>query len=196
MGDIYDDIDEILSADDGLETVAEMSDEDSNFNESELQDIMSEIESLEKEFEAEEETPAAAVAHNPLQDEIERELAASMAGTTESPVVETPKAQVLSFDKPKTAAVRPVATTSTEASPASSNVSFSALGSMALTLDFMIGAETAKLTIDPVSGLTVTLSGVDLVINETEGCHVIMDNGMKFSIPLSTLEKTPKKKTA
>ena len=44
MADMFDDVDEILSD-------AEMHDDDEkSFNESELQDIMSEIEDLEKEF--------------------------------------------------------------------------------------------------------------------------------------------------
>lgn len=201
MGDIYDDIDEILSADENLDAACEAVEEDTNFNESELEDIMSEIESLEKEFEGSE----TIAVRNPLQDEVERELIESMASeacaemTTECAeqkleeipltVPEKPKTQVIAFEKPKDqpAMREPVKT--------NSQVSFAAQGTMALNLDFKIGEETARLTIDPVKGLTVSLSGVDLFISESEGCQVVMENGMKFTIPLSSLEMH-KKKTA
>ena len=201
MGDIYDDIDEILSAEESVDAAGETVEEDTNFNESELEDIMSEIESLEKEFEGSE--PVSV--RNPLQDEVERELVESMAAeacaemstecaeqTEEEIPLSKPapaKAQVIAFEKPK--AQQAVM----ETPKTNSQVSFAAQGTMALNLDFKIGEEAARLTIDPVKGLTVTLSGVELFISESEGCQVIMENGMKFTIPLSSLE-THKKKTA
>lgn len=187
--DIFDDVDAML-AEEGLE-------EDTNFNESELQDIMSEIEDLEKEF-TQEEKPMS------LQDKIEAELAMEIEmGTFEeaevstpaavveetvvvaetTPVVEESTAQVLSFEKTTTA-------------PTGSGVSFQAQGTMALNLDFKVGEESAKLVIDPVKGLTVTVSGVELCISEDSGCTVSMENGMKFTIPLSTSNISHKKKAA
>lgn len=202
--DIFDDVDAILAAEEGLE-------EDKNFNESELQDIMSEIEDLEKEFTQEEKTMS-------LQDKIEAELAMEMEmgaleeTTPESTVAETvemeavaeveavavvetvaPTAQVLSFEKPATPAPVATATTTTTST---SGVSFQAQGSMALNLDFKVGEESAKLTIDPVKGLVVTVSGVELCISEDSGCTVSMENGMKFTIPLSTQTNSLKKKAA
>lgn len=198
--DIFDDVDAILAAEEGLE-------EDKNFNESELQDIMSEIEDLEKEFTQEEKVMS-------LQDKIEAELAMEMemgafeetapeASVVESVETETveveavaetvaPTAQVLSFEKPATPA--PVATTTTTTS--TSGVSFQAQGSMALNLDFKVGEESAKLTIDPVKGLVVTVSGVELCISEDSGCTVSMENGMKFTIPLSSQKNSHTKKAA
>lgn len=234
MGDIFDDIDEILSEAEVIDASAESTEAEivdvENFNEAELQDIMSEIESLEKDFEDgssaataaamiqdavmdeinaelhKEEAPKAS-----LQDEIERELEQSMMSGGDdpeevSPVIVAPiitastpvtkEAAVLSFEKPAPKIpVTPVATTAPTA-PAmttSSGVSFAAQGSMALTLDFKVGEENAKLTIDPVKGLTVILAGVELIINETDGCLVTMDNGMKFTVPLSTLSQSQKK---
>ncbi len=258
MGDIYDDIDNILNGTDTPETSAELADamvdgmldEDKNFNEAELQDIMSEIESLEKEFEGTETimaaplkkdpvmeelmesaaeaemieetfdeavfdegeldavlmdtdveetiiaepTPVAVATNNPLQDVIERELAESLLKEKAEEIrqeihQEEKKVHVLNFDKPAPKTTPTTTPTTTKGS----EVAFSAQGSMALTLDFKVGTENAKLTIDPTKGLTVTLAGVELVINETEGCHVVMENGMKFSIPLSSLEKSVKK---
>lgn len=262
MGDIYDDIDNILNGTDAPETSAELADEmangmfdeEKNFNEEELQDIMSEIESLEKEFEGSEtmmatplkkdpvmeelmESAAEAemlneavdddavfdegeldavlmdsemaeevvedevserpstmtvATNNPLQDVIERELAESLL-KEKAQELPAEKVHVLNFEKPAPRETTPTPITSPTPTTKGSEVAFSAQGSMALTLDFKVGTENAKLTIDPTKGLTVTLAGVELVINETEGCHVVMENGMKFSIPLSTLEKSIKK---
>ena len=197
MDDIFDDVDSILDGD-----VSE--EETTNFNESELHDIMSEIEDLEKEFEAVD-VPMT------LQEKIEAELAMELE-KAESPssvmsdveteveafeepvatVVET-KAQVLAFEKVTPVATPTPVTTSTNSS---SGVSFAAHGQMSLNLDFMVGQETAKLTIDPVKGLVVTMSGVELCISEDSGCTVSMENGMKFTIPLATTANSLKKKSA
>lgn len=197
MDDIFDDVDSILDGD-----VSE--EETTNFNESELHDIMSEIEDLEKEFEAVD-VPMT------LQEKIEAELAMELEKATspssvmsdveteveafEEPVaavVET-KAQVLAFEKVTPVATPTPVTTSTNSS---SGVSFAAHGQMSLNLDFMVGQETAKLTIDPVKGLVVTMSGVELCISEDSGCTVSMENGMKFTIPLTSTANSTKKKSA
>lgn len=163
---IFDEADEILSQDSSV-------DEEKSFNESELQDIMSEIEDLEKEFEAD--------STMTLQEQIDAEMAT---------VVETvePVAEILAFEKatPKT--------TTTKSASTGSEVSFAAHGQMKLNLDFKIGEETATLTIDPVKGLVVMMTGVELCINEVTGCTVTMDNGMNFTIPLSSQDKSLKKK--
>ena len=191
MDDIFDDVDSILDEVSSEET----SEETTNFNESELHDIMCEIEDLEKEFEAEARPMS-------LQEKIDAELAmeleeldsAVVPEAVVETVIEEPKAQVLAFEAPVTKSITPVAPVAT--STTSSGVSFAAHGQMSLNLDFMVGQETAKLTIDPVKGLIVTLSGVELCISEDSGCTVSMENGMKFTIPLSSWEKQPKKKTA
>ncbi len=184
MGDnIFDDVDDILNG--------EFSEEDKSFNESELQDIMSEIEDLEKEF-VTDEAPTMS-----LQEKIEAELMnASVEETNEdseskTTVVKTiattalkkdPELQVLPFGKSSTKL------------PSKNEVAFEARGPMSLNLDFKVGDETAKLCIDPVKGLTVTVAGVELCIDDQTGCTVTMDNGMKFTIPLSNEMKSPKKK--
>lgn len=178
MGDnIFDDVDDILNGD--------MSDDDKSFNESELQDIMSEIEDLEKEF-VSEEAPAMS-----LQDKIEAELFAETEKekiTTSAKPIAEPKAEILSFVKAPAPKSNP--------SPATNDVAFEARGTMSLNLDFKVGDETAKLCIDPTKGLLVTVAGVELCIDEESGCTVKMDNGMKFTIPLSSAEKSLKKKAS
>ena len=211
MDDIFDDVDSILDAESASE------EETTNFNESELHDIMSEIEDLEKEFEAEEkpmslqekidaelameledintaEVPEAAAEVEAEAEAIFEEvvMAAPAPITTVSEIVEAP-AQVLPFEKPSTIATTTTTPTTLTSSP---GVSFQANGQMTLSLDFMVGQETAKLTIDPVKGLMVTLSGVELSINEDSGCTVSMDNGMKFTIPMTSSVNSLKKKSA
>ena len=173
MDDIFDEVDSILNEGDSSE------EETTNFNESELQDIMSEIDDLEKEFEIDEHPMS-------LQDKIDAELAIELEEFKEEAV--HAKAKVMTFEK------------ATPLSPSTigskSGVSFQATGQMSLNLDFMIGQETAKLVIDPIKGMIITLSGVELCINEDSGCTVEMDNGMKFTIPLSSQANSLKKKSA
>lgn len=189
--------------DDGLDEVLNVSDEDKGFNDSELQDIMSEIENLEKEFDTSVEDTSMS-----LQDKIDAELDMELEEIASAEimseeindddfsamdeVINEPKSQVLSFEKAKPEIIAtPVVNTT-----AKSEVSFSAHGQMTLALDFMVGSEIAKLSVDPIKGLIVTLSGVELCINEDSGCTVSMENGMKFTIPLASQSISTKKKSA
>lgn len=219
MSDIFDEVDKILDeAGLGTEEVT-TAESESNFNESELQDIMNEIESLEKDFDpaptpVTTSAPAADLYVTPaaktsLQEEIEREIAMSMEVssevkedivvpvTNETPITETvTEPKVLSFEKKSASTSTPVSTTPATYSKSSSEISFEACGSMNLNLGFKVGEETAKLSIDPVKGLVVTMNGVELCINQEEGCKVTMENGVKFTIPLTTSESASKKKSA
>jgi hypothetical protein len=185
MSDIFDEVDDILSELDSTSSEMDMADSsDNNFNETELQDIMAEFESLENEFET---TPVLKSAD--LQDEIDRELA--MAEAMSEPVVEaTIEPTILAFEKKSTPTV------SNSSSSSNSEISFEAHGQMNLNLVFKIGEENAKLVIDPVRGLIITMSGVELCINQEDGCKVTMDTGVKFTIPMNTYESSSKKKSA
>jgi hypothetical protein len=196
MSDIFDEVDDILNEVDTETSEIEASGlAEKNFNESELQDIMAEIESLEKEFETEDVkvSPVMSVKvakQTELQDEIDRELETSMAARDEKATIEaTPK--ILSFEKKS-----PMAYTPTSTACSSSEISFAAHGQMNLNLDFKVGEETARLSIDPVKGLVVTMSGVELCINHEDGCKVTMESGVKFTIPLTSSESALKKKSA
>jgi hypothetical protein len=207
MSDIFDEVDEILADVDVNADDSVIAEADSNFNESELQDIMAEIESLEKEFEGESVETMEATAEpivvpvkkTALQEEIEREIEMSMEVSDEkkvdmvmdiadepivTPVAPVQEPKVLAFEKKSTPSV------------SGSEISFEATGSMTLNLGFKVGNESAKLTIDPVKGLLVTMNGVELCISSEEGCKVTMENGVKFTIPLTSAESTSKKKTA
>ena len=184
---IFDDVDAILSED-------ETHDEDKNFNESELQDIMSEIENLEKEFANEEHNDVPETGMT-LQEAIDAEMM-SMNAPTEV-VEQEVQAEAVVMDLIKPTAVEKIMSTpvSTEIPKSDkSEVSFQAHGQMSFNLDFKVGMDTAKLTVDPVKGLMVTVAGVEFCINEDSGCTVSMENGMTFTIPLSSQDKSLKKK--
>lgn len=196
---IFDDVDAILNED--LENA-----EDKNFNEDELQDIMSEIEDLEKEF------VGAPTSEMSLQEQIDAELAAELSEINAAEVPESVVEEIemeMEMEMGEAIAPAPVAkeVTLTPApmmsvvseipkSENKSEVSFQAHGQMSFNLDFKVGQEVAKLVVDPVKGLMVSVSGVEFCINEDSGCTVSMENGMKFTIPLSSKANSSKKKAA
>ena len=188
MDDIFDEVDSILNEDN--------SSEEANFNESELHEIMSEIDDLEKEFE--DETKESTMS---LQEKIDAELSMELEELNTVEVIE-PETQntgendfQASKAKTKVIAFEKIAPFSPSTEP-SSTVNFQAHGQMSLNLDFKVGQESANLVIDPIMGLIITISGVEICINEDSGCTVEMDNGMKFTIPLSSQTNSLKKKSA
>lgn len=220
MADIFDEVDEILGEmDSSTETSAEAKSVDQSFNDSELQEIMSEIENLEKEFDENETTLSGPSVVDHVQSELDEDEYSSSTSSTEivdefedyssstmesmhsTPVEEakvisiakTPVAPVSTYTAPLAPAAAPVMTTTSSKAP---EISFEASGQMNLNLGFKIGQETAKLTVDPVKGLCITMNGVELVISETEGCQVTMESGVKFTIPLTSQASASKKKSA
>ena len=195
---LFDEVDEILS-----ENLVDVGGDEKNFNEAELHDIMSEIEDLEKEFSSEDK----GIVKSKLSSEVlESELAElgeedfegldviDSSQVTKTAVPEEKvqlgaardKPTVLPFEKNQVGYMA-------QKNP---EVTFEAQGQMTLALDFKVGQDSAKLTIDPVKGLSVSVSGVDIVIDDISGCTVTMENGMTFTIPLSTAGKSLKKKSA
>ena len=196
MSDIFDEVDDILndteienSGDEALDSA------ENNFNEAELHNIMAEIESLEKEFETDTFIEPKVIAQKPeknqkqtdLQTEIDQELQMALE------MKDTVKSIPISSEKIPTKTNSKVLTFEKKSSP---EISFEAHGQMNLNLAFKIGDESATLSIDPVKGLTVTMAGVELCINEIDGCKVSMDSGVKFIIPLTSSEASLKKKSA
>lgn len=260
MGDIFDDVEKLIAEENQSkaevtptvddvaseeismeasdETTAEATDESQIFNDSELEDIMAEIESLESDFETtttpeavEEEVvenhvpkeelklDSSTMSKTDLQLEIEKEIAmidsAMIESTTddsetliasvatpvevtisneESANEEIPEiaSSVLPFEK-KVVEVKSFSPTTTNSK---SEMSFQASGTMNLNLSFKVGSDEAKLYIDEVKGLVITLSGVEVCLNETNGCSVTMENGINFNIPLTSKESSSKKKSA
>jgi hypothetical protein len=217
MADIFDEVDEILGEmDSSTETSAEAKSVDQSFNDSELQEIMSEIENLEKEFDENETTLSGSTVVDHVQSELDEDEYSGSSSSAEmvdefedyssstmesTPVEEakvisiakTPVAPVSTYTAPVAPAAAPVMNTTSSKAP---EISFEASGQMNLNLGFKIGQETAKLTVDPVKGLCITMNGVELVISETEGCQVTMESGVRFTIPLTSQASASKKKSA
>lgn len=175
---------------------------DQGFNEEELQDIMSEIEDLEKEFVEETATAEAEGPHDDLQDTIDKEIeelnkiditepvaeAETPVEATSEPTVEaTEEDNVVSILKEET----PVATTC-EGTYSGAPVEFSANGEMNLNMNFSVGESTATLMVSKEGGLSVQMDGVDLEITD-QGCTVELSGGVKFTVPLTAREASNKK---
>ncbi len=207
---LFDDVDDILS-----EESVEASGDEKSFNEAELQDIMSEIEDLEKEFSSEDGglvksklTPEALQNElSELNEEDFEDLDVTDAATELQSKVSVDNVEKMVEPKAPFSEIEKVAPLKSTVLPFEKNqagymtkknpeVTFEAQGPMTLALDFKVGQDNAKLTIDPVKGLSVAVSGVEIVIDDVSGCTVTMENGMTFTIPLSTAGKSLKKKSA
>lgn len=179
-----------------------MSQQDDNqeqsFNDAELQDIMNEIESLEREFVEEEseavaeapveaepvetpvnEAPVEEVETQPVSEETpiaetEEESAAELVSEVEDDQYED---NVVSMDQRRESPVE----AATSGQPGT--MQFSANGEMDLNLNFPLGDSQAQLTIKD-GKLLVTMAGVELNLSE-DGCEVSMEGGVKFSVPVS-----------
>lgn len=187
-------------------------DDDSNFNDAELQDIMSEIESLEKEFV----TPTnqtTDTSPNVSSEEItsnELEKAFGFAGKENGEENKVPSLQEKieaelqeemakeklrqeeSEKMAKIVQLRPQldAKQAGEILTSSGDIYFNALGPMSFNLSFKIGTDLAHLNIDPKSGLKITMKGVELTVSADSGYSFVMENGAKLIIPV-TSEKIP-----
>lgn len=199
MTDIFDEVDDILSDVESTNLEAATPEvAEKNFNESELENIIAEIENLEKEFEADALLKSKSNSENEmasLQNEIDHEMEMTLITQNidkeEESVSSKKSSKVLPFGKKSS-----ISYPSDNGEVGLGEISFEAKGQMNLNLGFKIGEETAQLTIDPVKGLIVTLHGVELCINQEDGCKVTMESGVNFTIPLTSSLSTVKKKSA
>lgn len=222
MADIFDDVEKMVAAERNSEDTAAaepVAEDSQSFNDSELEDIMAEIESLESDFETDElKSPPEVLAFDSskahktdlqkqIESEIEKEIdmhaeandEVSDMGAVEEPAAFTDEelAEIeSSTDHIEMAKAPPVAAFVPRESKAKSEMSFEATGSMNVVLKFKIGAEVAELFIDQDRGLIVNMNGVELCLSEDAGCTVTMENGINFNIPLTTSQSGPKKKAA
>jgi hypothetical protein len=77
-----------------------------------------------------------------------------------------------------------VAFNSASTPAAGGDVKFNASGSMNLNVTFEVAGEEATLKVAG-GGLVVEMNGVHIKINEEDGCSVVMDGGINFSVPLA-----------
>ncbi|EQC48160.1 hypothetical protein M899_2658 [Bacteriovorax sp. BSW11_IV] len=207
---------------------------DQGFNDSELEDIMNEIESLEKEFavegadesetpmmEASEDLAIEEAGTNGLQDVIDREVESieselhstmaeesdevsaaadsfvdsiedeveAVAQSDESVMEEVEVvSNVVAFEPKKT-------TTTHTVTSGSSDMNVQLSGQMNMAMTFPVGDSQAEFTVNG-GELSVQMNGMSISISENEGCTVTMENGVKFTIPLTTSSTHSKKSAA
>ncbi|GAB4022403.1 MAG: hypothetical protein Fur0010_25610 [Bdellovibrio sp.] len=158
-------------------------DQDQGFNENELQDIMNEIESLEKEFsedavEAQEAAPEMEAAEGPVAAE---EDSAFDSAEMQSIVDEV---EALEASAP-VAKVRPI---SPAPSSGGKEVSFSGAGTINFNMSFELGETPVHFSVDPESGVTLSMDHVEFNITE-DSCVVKMPGGVTFNVPMTSEAK-------
>ena len=209
MNDVFDDVMDMENQDLAMTETVEAEATEANFNESELQDIMAEIDNLEKDFSAEgeivNEDSSSATLNTPeskqemdikpkttsiiFEAEPKGNIVAdpqSTMSTTSKNIAEAPEkidTKVLFFEK-KSAPI---------AGDTMSNVTLNAAGDMSLNLTFKIGSENATLVIDQEKGLLVSYSGVNLSLHAENGCTLQMENGVSLTVPVQSNIKANKK---
>lgn len=168
-----------------------MSDDNNNeqgFNEDELQDIMSEIESLEKEYVEESSAPLSE--EEALQASIDKEI----EELNSLDVVDEPSEE-FEEESNVVSMVTSSPAVKDEGTYSGSPVEFTANGDMNLSMNFSVGNSTATLVVNKDRGLSVQMEGVNLEITD-EGCTVELAGGVKFTVPLTTSSSELNKKVS
>tara|TARA_R110002072_G_scaffold64203_1_gene159055 strand:+ start:30732 stop:31322 length:591 start_codon:yes stop_codon:yes gene_type:complete len=183
--------------------------EDKGFNDAELQDIMDEIENLEKEF-VDEDTAVseqdgtsehATVSEQPKSETKEEHTPVEASAETEKEPAPEPESSVSDetddvlgqieneVESEDSNVVEMKTVTSPVETPFATStdtpVSFTGSGQIDFQMSVNLGGKIATVKVDPELGLVVNLEGVDLQITE-DGCSVEMDGGVKFSVPFGT----------
>lgn len=184
----------------------QQSPEEQGFNDSELQDIMEEIESLEKEFSGDAPSGEGEVSETPEEPEakpeakkeesddrtdLQKAIDKEVEGLEmESNMDEMEKAldhaededDVFSesdFEEESHAEVTPISSHR----PHQQDMQLKASGPMNLELSFPVGEHKADFKVHH-DGFSVEFNGVVVHIDEKKGCHISMPGGGEFSLPL------------
>lgn len=155
--------------------------EEQGFNDSELQDIMQEIESLEKEFSSADSCESGEGGPKDLQQAIDKELE-ELEGSS-SPDEEDDVFNDEDFeemDGPKEEAeVTPISSHSAH----KHGMQLKASGEMDLELCFPVGEQNVEFKVLS-QGFSVEFNGMVVHVDEQKGCHISMPGGGEFSLPL------------
>lgn len=212
MSDLFDEVSKMLSEAEELTMDKKDAPAPKASSENELDDIMSEIENLEKEF-AKENAEAEKVVNIPAIDEaleslivdgvlhVANESKLERMAHVKDTLQELIDAELANANVvPIKSEVKPSAPIQTQTqaqaqaqATSSSPMKMSVDGTMSLDLSFSYQGTQARVSIDPVKGISVDFRGVTLTIDETNGCTMSMENGTKLSIPLTTSESKAKK---
>lgn len=143
---------------------------EANFNDSELQDIMAEIESLEQDYSGDEsEVEEEVLAEADTQEELSSE-----------PVNEDTQEVIAADDnlekQSNVSEITPVASSSSE-----SPMEFHGAGVLDFNMSFPVGDQKANVKVED-GQVKVVLGDVFFSISE-EGCFVEMAGGVQFSVP-------------
>ncbi len=169
-----------------------MSDEQ-NFNDAELQDIMNEIENLEREYEEEDSSSSASKSEETSLELTDADLAELSELDGELSSVEEEQVEEEDFEgsqeQPQEAEIvemRPEA--QAVGTSGAGPMNFSGKGQMDFEMNFQIGSSQAHLQVQQDQGLHIKMDGVALHIDES-GCQVKMKGGVQFSVPFDESKK-------
>jgi hypothetical protein len=145
---------------------------EANFNDSELQDIMAEIESLEEDFSSEESEAQASIEPVEVAEHApEEEVFTESEDTAESfsgPVPHVEESNVSEI-------------TSSHKSSSESPMEFHGSGVLDFNMSFPVGDQKANVFVED-GQVKVVLGEVSFSISE-EGCVATMAGGVQFSVP-------------
>ncbi|MDD0853808.1 hypothetical protein HBN50_11920 [Halobacteriovorax sp. GB3] len=139
-----------------------------------------------------------------MSEEVESEPVMEEVATTEdSPVMEEETTfseedfveETIDNVVPLSATSHEAPTMSSVSSDGATDMSFSASGKMNMNMTFPVGEEQATFSV--VDGkLTISMNGLNLTLDGSEGCTVEMESGVKFTIPLTSDGAASTKKAA
>lgn len=177
---------------------------DGSFNENELQDIMNEIENLEKDFveeqssepEVEEVKAESTESNNSDADELQSTIDAEIAELNAITEVAQPEdsEEIEATDNVMSILQDAEATSSPTYS--GSPVELTCNGDMDFNMNFSLGENTANVKVNKDNGLSVELDGVSLTMNEITGCTITLPGGIKFTVPLTSENTSANKKAS
>lgn len=159
--------------------------QEQGFNESELEDIMNEIENLEKEFvdeSSDSPDPASLkvapedVKKHDLQDEVDKEVEAK-GQEDEIPETKPAPQNVVSIQEARVSEAPKAAAPTAKTDGCETEMDFTVSGQMNVKLNFTIAGKT-----------------VHLEVNEQDGFTIEMAGGVKFTVPLETTSHQAKRK--
>lgn len=148
------------------------------FNEDELQDIMSEFEALEQEYQEVSEEPEATTTVEATQDAIKEEGELKV----------THQLKVNKSHDNENNVVPLKAKAPTHKTTQKNNIN----SEVSMSMEFPIGERIAQIGLNPEYGFSFSMDGVELTIDDKNGCVMTLPGGMTFTLPLEKPSKQKK----
>ncbi len=152
---------------------------EANFNDSELQDIMAEIESLEQDFssdepEVEQEMTAEVEVEDDFSSELDDEVVAEES--FEEGPEDAPESEIFAEEECSVSEITPISKSSSQ-----SPMEFHGAGVLDFNMTFPVGDQKANVKVED-GQVKVIVGEVSFSISE-DGCFVEMAGGVQFSVP-------------